>query len=497
MFLSLRSPFKRVPLFINNEFIESESKQIACEVFNPVSRKVLAHTPECNQSDFFKASSAAQTAFQSWRNVPVSARQRHVGKFLELLRRDQDEIARVVSEELGKTFEDARGSVFRGIEVVEHAAGSTQTLMMGETLAGVSKNIDTYSFREPLGVCAGVAPFNFPAMIPCWFFPLAIACGNTFILKPSERVPLTSVKLMELVRESGLPPGVVNMVQGSKPVVDMICEDKNVKAISFVGGNQAGEYIFQKGTQNGKRVQSNMGAKNHCVIMPDADKNDALNAVASAAFGAAGQRCMAISVPIFVGKAREWIPEFIERAKMFKSGKDFGPLVNQAAKERVVQVVQNAKNSVNGEKVLLDGCDDPESLFVSPSVIVANTNSESYNKEIFGPVAVVLEAETLTEAMEIINKNRYGNGTAIFTSSGSTARVFQSEVNVGQVGINVAIPVPLPMFSFTGWNDSMRGDLNFYGKSGVHFFTRVKTITAKWTTDQSTTQLTGSFPTLK
>ena len=497
LFAASRYP-NRVPLFINNQFIDSQSTKESSKVTNPRTGELLSTTFESTPGEFNKAVESSQVAFETWRNVPISVRARHMAKFLELLRLNQDKIAQLVSDELGKTLEDAKGSVFRGTEVVEHAL-SVPSIAMGEALQGVANHVDIYSFREPLGVCSGIAPFNFPAMIPLWFFPLAITCGNTFLLKPSERVPLTSVKLMELVKESGIPPGVVNMVQGGKPVVDMICEHPTIKAISFVGGNTAGEYIFQKGTLNGKRVQSNMGAKNHCVILPDADKEDALNAVASAAFGSAGQRCMAISVPVFVGEARRWIPDFVEKAKKFQPGKDFGPMVSQQATDRVVSIVDNAKTSPKGEQVLLDGTANRQGQFVGPTVITkATPGSLAYDTEIFGPVAVCVEVDTLEEAISLINSNKYGNGTAIFTSSGSSARKFQSEVNVGQVGINLPVPVPLPMFSFTGWNASMRGDLNFYGKAGVHFFTRIKTVTSRWKEDKhAPSALSGNFPTLK
>jgi malonate-semialdehyde dehydrogenase (acetylating)/methylmalonate-semialdehyde dehydrogenase len=422
-------------------------------------------------------------------------------KFGELVRKNQDVLAKIVSEEMGKTLEDAKGSVFRGLEVVEHAYAAP-ALVMGETLQTVSKGIDTYSFREPLGVCAGICPFNFPVMIPLWMFPMAAACGNTYILKPSEKVPLASVKLMELALEAGFPPGVINMVHGGKETVDWICDDPRIRAISFVGGNHAGEYIYQRGTSNNKRVQSNMGAKNHCVILPDADKEDALNLVASASFGAAGQRCMALSVPVFVGEARKWIPEFVERAKKFQPGKDFGPLVTKEAKERVEGILARAPEQ--GARVLLDGRNFKipgfeKGNFVGPSVIAgAHKGLECYDTEIFGPVAVCVEVETAEEAIQLINSNKYGNGVAIFTQSGGMARKFQNEINVGQVGINLPIPVPAAPFAFTGWNNSMRGDIYYNGKQAVNFFTRIKTVTSRWKEpSEAASKLTGSFPTLK
>ena len=490
-----------VPLFINNEFRQSTSSRSAGSVVNPSNQKLLAETPQTTASELEEAATAAQNAFFLWRETPVSVRTRYVIKFGELVRQNQDVLAGIISEELGKTYEDAKGSVFRGLEVVEHSY-AVPSLIMGETIQTVSKNIDTYSFKEPLGVCAGICPFNFPVMIPLWMFPMAAACGNTYILKPSEKVPLSSVKLMEFALEAGFPPGVINMVHGGKETVDWICDDSRIKAISFVGGNQAGEYIYQRGTSNNKRVQSNMGAKNHCVILPDADKEDALNLVANAAFGAAGQRCMALSVPVFVGEARRWIPELVERAKKFKPGKDFGPLITRESKQRVEDILSRVE--IEGGTLLLDGRGYKlqgfeQGNFVGPSVISgARKGMECYDTEIFGPVAVCAEVETVDEAIALINSNKYGNGVAVFTSSGAIARKFQNEINVGQVGINLPIPVPIPMFSFTGWNSSMRGDVYFNGKQAVNFFTRTKTVTARWKEAESAaSQLSGSFPTLK
>jgi malonate-semialdehyde dehydrogenase (acetylating)/methylmalonate-semialdehyde dehydrogenase len=500
-FAGSRRWVQTVPLFINNEFRKSASIKSAGSVINPSTQQLLAETPQPNASELEDAVVAAHSAFRPWKDTPVSVRTRYVVRFGELVRQNQDDLARIVSEELGKTYEDAKGSVFRGLEVVEHSY-ATPSLMMGETIQSVSRNIDTYSFKEPLGVCAGICPFNFPVMIPLWMFPMAAACGNTFILKPSEKVPLSSVRLMELALEAGFPSGVINMVHGGKETVDWICDDPRIKAISFVGGNQAGEYIYQRGTSNNKRVQSNMGAKNHCVILPDADKEDTLNLVANAAFGAAGQRCMALSVPLFVGEARKWIPELVERAKQFQPGRDFGPLITRDSKERVEGILSRVESQ--GGSLLLDGRGYKvhgfeKGNFVGPSVIAgARKGMECYDTEIFGPVAVCAEVETVDEAIALINSNKYGNGVAVFTNSGAMARKFQNEINVGQVGINLPIPVPIPMFSFTGWNGSMRGDVYFNGKQAVNFFTRTKTVTARWKEPEAAaSQLSGSFPTLK
>ncbi len=391
------------------------------------------------------------------------------------------------------------------IEVVEHAC-SIPTLQMGELVEGVTTDMDTYSILQPLGVCAGITPFNFPAMIPLWMFPLAISCGNTFVLKPSERNPGATMHLMRLCEEAGIPPGVVNVVHGGKPTVDFICEHPLIKAISFVGSDKVGKYIFEKGTSNGKRVQSNMGAKNHGVIMADANKNATLNALVGAAFGAAGQRCMALSTAIFVGQAKEWLPDLVERAKALKVAQgtdksaDVGPVVTPEAKLRIEELIQSGIDE--GAYVLLDGrglkmegaC--AAGNFLGPTILSdIKPNMRCYKEEIFGPVLLCLTVPTLDDAIDLINSNPYGNGTAIFTNSGPTARRFQSDIDVGQVGINVPIPVPLPMFSFTGSRASIMGDLNFYGKTGVQFYTQIKTVTALWRhEDAKDTKATVNMP---
>ena len=489
---------KTVPLFVDNEFKESSSKRIAARVTNPVSLQVLGNTPQMDPTELDTVAERAQSAFNAWRDTPVSVRTRHVVRFGELVRQNHDALAQIVSEELGKTIDDAKASVFRGLEVVEHAY-STPSLIMGESLQTVSRNMDTYSFREPLGVVAGICPFNFPAMIPMWMFPLAAACGNTFILKPSEKVPLTCVRLMELVVEAGFPPGVINMVHGGKETVDWICDDPRIKAVSFVGGNQAGEYIHQRATNNNKRVQANLGAKNHCIVLPDADKEDALNAVVNAFLGSSGQRCMALSVIIFVGESQAWITDLVEKAKKFKPGVDYGALITKESKDRIESIISKVESQ--GGDILLDGR-NPSGVsgnFLGPTVIdKAHPGMDAYDSEMFGPAAVCMRVDSLDEAVNVINSNKYGNGASIFTSNGSNARFFQANCNVGQLGINVPIPVALPMFSFTGWNASMRGDVYFNGKQGVNFYTRLKTVTARWNADAKyQTTLSGAFPVMK
>jgi len=375
---------------------------------------------------------------------------------------------------------------------------------MGETVDSIGTGIELYSYRYPLGVCAGITPFNFPAMIPLWMFPVAIACGNTYILKPSEKNPSASMIMADLCKDI-FPPGVFNIIHGSKNAVDFICDHQYIKAISFVGGNQAGEYIHSRGTKSGKRVQSNMGAKNHAMILPDAKKDRTLDQLIGAAFGASGQRCMALPVAIFVGESQEWIPELVEKAKKLKIGpgsdaqSSVGPLISPDSKKRVEKLIQSGKDE--GASILLDGRNPKvpsgyeKGNFVGPTIISdIKPNMQCYQQEIFGPVLGIIKADTFDEAVQIINSNQYGNGTAIFTSSGAAAKKFQRDVEAGQIGVNIPIPVPAPFFSFTGNKKSFVGATNFYGKEGVKFYTTVKTITAQWFDDDVSTGVQTSMP---
>jgi len=391
---------------------------------------------------------------------------------------------------------------------VEHAC-SVPSLQLGETLPNVSRDMDTYSIRVPLGVTAGITPFNFPAMIPLWMFPLALVTGNTMVLKPSEQDPGACMMLVALAKEAGVPDGCVNVIHGQHAAVNFICDNPDIKAISFVGSDQAGRYIYERGSKNGKRVQSNMGAKNHGVVMPDANKDTTLNQLTAAAFGAAGQRCMALTTAVFVGEARKWLPEVVEKARKlhvnagWKPETDVGPLISPAAKKRVLGLIESAKKEganvlLDGSKVTVPGFENGN--FVGPTVIAGVKPSMTcYKEEIFGPVLCVLETDTLDEAIDLINKNPYGNGTAIFTTNGITARRFLNQIDVGQVGINVPIPVPLPMFSFTGSRGSFMGDQNFYGKAGLNFFTQLKTVTQYWRSEDATPEAKPqlAFPQLK
>ncbi|MEL4279473.1 MULTISPECIES: CoA-acylating methylmalonate-semialdehyde dehydrogenase [Shewanella] len=478
----------QVKHYIDGEFITGTgTSQIV--VTNPANNESIALINSATADEVHAAIASAKAAFKTWKEVPVSERARVMLRYQHLLKEHHDELATILAKETGKTFEDAKGDVWRGIEVAEHAC-NIASLLMGETVENVARSIDTYSYTQPLGVCAGITPFNFPAMIPLWMFPLAIACGNTFILKPSEQDPMTPQRLVELFVEAGAPKGVLQLVHGDKTAVDILLADPAVKAISFVGSVAVGQYIYKTGTDNLKRVQAFAGAKNHCVIMPDANKQQVINNLVGASVGAAGQRCMAISVAVFVGAAKEWIPELKEALAKVRPGlwddkeAGYGPLISPAAKARVLKLIAQGKEE--GAECLLDGSAFSVAGFesgnwVGPTMFTKVTTDMSiYKEEIFGPVLCCMESDSLEEAIELVNASPYGNGTSIFTASGAAARKYQHEIEVGQVGINVPIPVPLPFFSFTGWKGSFYGDQHAYGKQAVRFYTETKTITSRW-----------------
>ncbi|KAH7912593.1 Aldehyde/histidinol dehydrogenase [Hygrophoropsis aurantiaca] len=478
--------------YIGGQFIESKSTEWH-DVVDPSTQTLLTRVPESTTAEFDQAVDAASDAFKTWSQLSVLTRQRFALELQSLIRQNADALATSIVLEQGKTLADAHGDVLRGLQVVETAVGITSTLL-GDKLE-VSKDMDTEVRKIPLGVCASIAPFNFPAMIPLWTIPMAAVTGNTLILKPSERDPGAAMIIAELCERAGLPAGVVNIVHGTVPTVNAICDNPAIRAISFVGGDRAGKHIYERGTKNGKRVQANLGAKNHAVLMPDANKNLALNSIIGAAFGAAGQRCMAVSVAVLVGDAQSWLPELVERAAKlnvnggFEKGADLGPLISSAAKQRVTGLIASAEEE--GGKIHLDGRgikvpNYPNGNFVGPTVLEASTTMRCYREEIFGPVLTVISADTLDEALDIINKNRYGNGAVIFTQSGATARKFEHDVNVGQIGINVPIPVPLPMFAWSGNKASALGDIGFYGKSGINFYTQNKTTTSLWRAEDAT-----------
>jgi len=477
-----------VPNLINGEFVESKSNKWI-PVVNPATQEVVSLVPESTKEEMEAATASAKAAFQEWKTTSVPTRCRIMFRFRDLIEKHTPELASLITTEQGKTIADAKGDVFRGLEVVEHACSMT-TLTMGETSENVSKHMDTYSYRQPIGVCAGVTPFNFPAMIPLWMFPMAITTGNTFVMKPSEVDPGAPMRLCELAMEAGVPPGVLNVIHGTHDSVNFICDHPDIAAVSFVGSNQAGEHINKRAGANNKRVQCNMAAKNHATIMPDANKESVLNQLAGAAFGAAGQRCMALSTAVFVGETKNWIPEIAERAAklVVSSGADpkadIGPLVSLKAKDRVERLIQSGVNEgatlvLDGRGITVPGFE--KGNFVGPTILAdVKPHMECYKEEIFGPVLCCVSVDTLEEAIDLINKNPYGNGTAIFTRSGAAARKYQHEIDVGQVGINVPIPVPLPFFSFTGSRGSFVGATNFYGKSVINFYTQTKTITSSW-----------------
>ncbi|GAA5834814.1 hypothetical protein JCM9279_007116 [Rhodotorula babjevae] len=473
-------------------------------VNDPSSQRVLTRVPEATPAVLKLAVDRAEAAFDEWKDSSVLKRQAVMLKFQSLIRENHDELARSIVLEQGKTFADAKGDVLRGLQVVEAMCG-VPSLLLGDKLE-VSKDMDTTTRRLPLGVVAAVCPFNFPAMIPLWAMAMATATGNSLILKPSERDPGATMILAELMEQAGLPKGVLNVVHGTIAPVKFICEEPRIKAISFVGGDRAGQYIYETGSKNGKRVQANLGAKNHCILMPDANRNFALNSIVGAAFGAAGQRCMALSTLVAVGDSQEWIDELVKRAQGLKVGNGFdpdtevGPLITPAAKERVEKLIQTCTDQ--GGKVLLDGrgvkVDGyPNGNFVGPTILEATTDMDCYTQEIFGPVLTIVKAATLDDAIKVINSNQYGNGASMFTQSGATARKFEKEVEAGQVGINVPIPVPLPMFSWSGNKGSVLGGASLYGPRGIDFWTQLKTTTSYWSSqDALSAKATTSMPTL-
>ena len=462
------------------------------DVTNPATQEVVARVPFATREEVDLAVASAQEAFQSWRSTSLGARMRIMLKLQQLIREHTSELAELITREHGKTLPDAEGEVGRGLEVVEHACAIT-SLQLGEIAENAATGVDVYNLLQPLGVGAGITAFNFPVMLPCFMFPMAIACGNSFVLKPSEQDPSSTMRLVELAHEAGVPPGVLNVVHGGPDVADRLCDHPDIKALSFIGSTHVGTHIYRRASDAGKRVQSMMGAKNHCVVMPDAPKEHALNNLLGSAFGAAGQRCMANSVAVLVGAARDWLPELVAKSQAMKVGPgsdrsaDLGPLVNPRAKQRVLGLIETGV--AQGAKLLLDGRECvvqgyEKGNFVGPTVFADVTDQmDIYQQEIFGPVLNVVGVDTLDQAIAFINRNPNGNGTSIFTGSGWAARKFQHDINVGQVGINVPIPVPVAYFSFTGSRASKLGDLGPNGKQAVLFWTQTKTVTARWYED--------------
>ncbi len=474
-----------VPVWIDGKAVASAARY--GEVFNPALGQVTKRVVFADSGMVDAAVQAATAAFPAWRDTPPLRRARVMQRFLQLLQSEQKALAALITEEHGKTLPDAMGSVQRGIEVVEFACGIPQ-LLKGEHAENVGTQVDTHTVRQPVGVCAGITPFNFPVMVPLWMFPMAIACGNTFILKPSEKVPSASIRMAELFKEAGLPDGVFNVVQGDKAAVDAILAHPAIHAVSFVGSTPIARYIYETCAKHGKRVQALGGAKNHAVVLPDADLEFAADALIGAAYGSAGERCMAISAVVAVGAAGDALVRLLEaKAKGIKVGSgdaegvDMGPLVTAQHRDKVASFIEKGKKE--GATVVLDGSQAPikQGFFLGTTLFDHVTpQMEIYRHEIFGPVLVVLRADTLEEAIALVNRNPYANGTALFTESGGAARRFENEIQVGMVGINVPIPVPVAFFSFGGWKSSLFGDLHVHGAESVKFYTRTKVVTTRW-----------------
>ena len=482
---------KELSHYINGDYVKGSSGRFA-DVYNPATGEVQAKVPLASEEEMYAAVEIAQSVQPAWAAVNPQRRARVMMKFVDLLNRDMDKLAESLSAEHGKTFPDAKGDVQRGLEVVEYCIGAPQ-MLKGEFTDSAGPGIDMYSMRQALGVCGGITPFNFPAMIPMWMFAPAIACGNAFILKPSERDPSVPMMLAELMEEAGLPKGVLQVVNGDKTAVDAMLENPVIQSIGFVGSTPIAEYIYGKGCSNGKRVQCFGGAKNHMIVMPDADMDLAADALVGAGYGAAGERCMAISVAVPVGDetADRLIEKLVPRIERLQVGPytagdeiDYGPVVTSAAKQNILGLVesgvnQGAKLVVDGRGFSLQGYED--GFFVGPHLFDNVTpDMDIYKKEIFGPVLSTVRASSYEEAIKLAMDHEYGNGTAIFTRDGDTARDFASRINIGMVGINVPIPVPLAYHTFGGWKKSVFGDLNQHGPDAFRFYTRIKTITSRW-----------------
>ncbi|WP_405541797.1 CoA-acylating methylmalonate-semialdehyde dehydrogenase [Streptomyces phaeochromogenes] len=495
---------KTIEHWINGSPAAGASPETA-PVFNPATGQERARVALASAADVDTAVTAATAAFETWSESSLTQRTQVMFAFRQLLVEHEEELGRIISAEHGKTVDDARGEITRGREVVEFACG------LGDVLKGsfsdqVSRGVDVHNFRQPLGVVAGITPFNFPAMVPLWMHPIAIATGNTFILKPSERDPSAANFVAELYKRAGLPDGVFNVVHGGKTAVDAILTHSGVEAVSFVGSTPIARYVHETATAHGKRVQALGGAKNHAVVLPDADLEFAANHITAGAYGSAGERCMAVSVAVAVGTAADGLVEILERkAGEVKVGPgdvpgiEMGPLVTKASQERVENAVGTA--ATQGATVVVDGrglkIDGHESgFFTGPSLLDhVTTEMDAYKEELFGPVLAVVRVDTLDEAIDVINANPYGNGTALFTGSGEAARRFQRNVKVGMIGVNVPVPVPMSYYSFGGWKDSLIGDSPIHGPEGIRFYTRPKVVTTRWPQPKQQVAAGFNFPT--
>ncbi len=490
--MQVASPTKLTPcpLFIGGEWQVVNSVATA-PVFNPSTGEVIAETPMCAAEHVNAAVEAAAAAFPAWMETPAVERARIFFKFKMLLEENFEELVRCNTREHGKTLVESRGDVKRGIEMVEFACG-VPSLLMGENLENIARGIDCDTIRQPLGVCVGITPFNFPAMVPLWMYPTALVCGNTFVLKPSEKVPLTAIRIARLLEQAGLPRGVFNIVHGGRECVDALLTHPKVKAISFVGSTPIAKYIFETGTRHGKRVQSNGGAKNFVFLMPDADVENSVRGVIEAAYGCAGERCMAGSTVVVIGDAAtKVLPTLVDAAKSLKVGRtdietqpNMGPVITGQHRDRVAQLIEigakeGAKIAADGRGVKVDGA--PNGFFLGATILDEVQSGMTVAKEeIFGPVLNVMRFADLDSAIELANRSPYGNGASIFTRSGKAAREFKHRINCGMVGINIGVPASMAWFPFNGWNDSFFGDLHMQGKESVQFFTQQKVTTTRW-----------------
>jgi malonate-semialdehyde dehydrogenase (acetylating)/methylmalonate-semialdehyde dehydrogenase len=477
--------------FIDGKITKGSSKKTS-KVFNPATGEQTSEVNLASKTDVDLAVQKAKQAFSTWSRKPPAQRARVIFKFKELIEKNYDEIIKLIVSEHGKVYEDAKGSLTRGLEVVEFACGIPH-LLKGEFTENVGTDVYSWSIRQPLGVCAGITPFNFPAMVPMWMFPIAIACGNTFVLKPSEKDPSCSIKLAELFKESGLPDGVFNVVNGDKEAVDALLTNKDVVAISFVGSTPIAKYIYENAAKNEKRVQALGGAKNHCVVMPDCDLNQAVNGLMGAAYGSAGERCMAQSVAVAVGKiGNQLVDKLAKKVESLKVGpgldknSEMGPLVTKQHLEKVkgyvdLGIKEGAKLVVDGRNIKLQGY---EKGFYMGGCLFDNVDKKMriYKEEIFGPVLSVVRVKDFESAVNLVNDHELGNGTSIYTRDGDVGRTFASKIKIGMVGINIPIPVPVAYHSFGGWKRSLFGDQHMHGPEGVRFYTKLKTITSKWPT---------------
>jgi malonate-semialdehyde dehydrogenase (acetylating)/methylmalonate-semialdehyde dehydrogenase len=478
--------------YINGEWVESSNAAIL-NVINPANGQILSQVPAGSKADILNAAEKANEAWLSWRNTPATGRVQYLFRMKKILEDNSSEIAEICTSECGKTFAESKGELLRAIENIEVACGIPR-LLQSDFSEDISTGIDEFYIRQPLGVGACISPFNFPIMIPFWFMPYAIACGNTYIVKPSEKVPMTMTRIFELLEELNLPAGVLNMVHGGKETVDAILEHPAIKSISFVGSTPVAKYIYQTGVMHGKRVQAQGGAKNPVVVMPDADEDSAVKIIADSAFGCAGQRCLAASIVITVGKSDDSFKQKIVAAAKAKKtgdgmakGVEVGPVITGESKSRIEMLIQNGIN--DGAKLLLDGRNiqvegDENGNFIGPTILTGvRTDSELYQTEVFGPVLIIINSETLEDAINLINKSPYGNSACIFTRSGASARKFRHDTMAGNIGINLGIAAPMAFFPFSGWKDSFFGDLHGQTEHAVEFYTQTKVVIERWHED--------------